>query len=91
MVNFTSHEAYKDQTCIVEPAEFDQLKRRSCIETGNPILRPASEFKRLVDSGLLRMLPSITPALLEKIRRGAATTDRIALEHQELLKDQGVI
>lgn len=91
IVNVTSHKPHHDQTCLLEAGEHPWLKWRSCIMYEGARVTSIADCDRVIKSGHVEFREPVSPELLQRIRDGAATTDRISLAHQRLLVDQGLI
>ncbi len=92
VVNWTSWEAYKEQTCVLEAGDHARNKKRSCV------YYIGAEIRRLTSLQLAEAATDITveqgplaAAILQKIREGAAKSDNILKAGPALLRAQGFI
>lgn len=91
MVNFTSHAHFKDQSCILDVGDHDFIKHKTCVNYSDPKIVTKKQLESLVQSGLLQNRKNVGMAILNRILDGAAATDRISFEAEEILVEQGII
>ena len=94
LVGLTTWEDYKDDSCILEPADWPELsflRHRSCIDYRHALCASEAEIETWVKSGRAQFRGSVTPALLDRARRGAQETRFLAMKYVLLLADQGLI
>lgn len=90
-VSFTSYDAGKDPTCVVEPAELTILDHRSCIYYRDVKVASVAALAAGCDKGLIQKRAPVPPGLLKRIRDGFSTTKDVEFKHIEFLLGQGVI
>jgi len=94
LVGVTTWEEYKDDSCILEPADWpdlDFLKHRSCIDYRHAIAASEAEVEAWIKTKRARVREPASPRLLERVRQGAKETTYLAMKYQLLLNDQGLI
>ena len=91
VVNWTTHEEYKEQTCILEAGEHVNLTRRSCVYyIGAKIVRLDDlQYAELCNK--IHVTGTLPPDLLERIRKGAGQSDFILEGGPVLLREQGLL
>jgi hypothetical protein len=87
--NFTS--SLQDQSCIVEPSEYEELSRRSCIYYRDARLVPFEKLVKAGDAGLLSWGRPVPEPVLTKIHKGAVETEYIKQECREVLRRQDLL
>jgi len=93
VVNFGTWEDYKDDACFLEvPPDRNPpyLTHTSCIEYERARHFTAAQLDYLLKQEIIRQQQSLPPDLFEKVRKGAAVTDRLPMEYEMMLEDQGL-
>ena len=91
VVNWTTHEAYKEQTCILEAGEYINLTRRSCVYYSGARIVRLDDLRYAELCNKLHVTGILSPELLERIRIGAGRSDFILEGGPILLREQGLI
>jgi hypothetical protein len=91
VVNWTTYEAYKEQTCILEAGEHICITRRSCVYyIGARIERlSALQYAELCNNILVR--GKLDDQVLQRIREGADKSDNMLKAGPSLLREQGFL
>ena len=91
VVNLTSWKPGKDSTCIIPGDAHPRIKNRSCIPYHFAKMMSLSDLERLFGAGLIRLCSALQPELVKKILKGAAATDDMPTDCQDVLHQQGLI
>ena len=91
IVNLTSWKSDRDQSCTLEAGEHPFIKHKTCVNYRESRLVDTADLDRAVQRGSLKKREQISPALLDRIRKGAARSEFIPLRNHQLLLQQGLI
>jgi hypothetical protein len=91
LVSMTSYDAGKEDVCLIDAGEHPRVSHKTCICYKPARATSVANLDRLRDSGYLRMQEPVSAELLQRIRRGAALSRRIELEHLELMEEQELL
>ena len=91
IVNLTSWRADKDQSCTLEPGDHPYIKHRTCVNYPGSKMVAVRQCETLLASRKIVPHDPVEPALLDKIRESATQSPRMALDHAEILFDQGLV
>jgi hypothetical protein len=91
LVNFTTWRSYHDQACVLEGGEHPFVHHRTCVNYRDARLHSMAQLEALQQDGLIEPHERLTSELLRLIRNRAGDSHLIALEHYQLLEDQGLI
>jgi hypothetical protein len=91
LVNFTTWDENKDQTCIVGPERYHVLTVRSCLAYYGMKETTVAHLELAKKSDLLISRDGVSPDLLKAIREGAYLSDDTMPDHKRLLVAQGLI
>jgi hypothetical protein len=92
-VNFTSWQAHKDQSCVVEKGEHRSISKRSCVHyrKTTPHLITLAQYEQFVATRQLIPDDPVSPDLLQRVLQGAAMSRFLALGSRQILVNQGLI
>lgn len=90
IVNMTTDRGI-DPSCILNPGDHPFVNHRTCMRYDMARLETNAELDRHVASNVIRLQERVSAEILERIRQGAAATDRIAFGCKQVLIDQGLI
>jgi len=91
LVNLTSNRAWQDQSCIISAGEHPFVTRETIVFYRNAMIASNHDLDSQLASGAIQLHDPVSSPLLQRIRVGAAASARIALGHQDLLRQQGLI
>ena len=91
MVNFTKWREGKDQSCIVEPREYDPLTCKSVVQYAGAKECSAENLNTLLARTAFEMRPPVSEELLQRMRAGAGVSEFLAHAYRRLLADQGLL
>jgi len=91
LVNFTTLRADSDQACVLQPGEHPFVQHKTCVNYAGAKVVSKAAIDKLMKAGLLTAHASVSAALLKRIRDGAAASERMSLEHADMLIDQGLL
>lgn len=91
IVNLTSWRADKDQSCILTPEDHRYVKHKTCVNYPASKVVTKDQLQILLDTGRIVPYAPVDSSLLERIREGATQSPRMALDHAEILFDQGLV
>ena len=90
-VNATSQRSDKDQSCVIHAGEHSVITKESVILYAGARIVTESQLLAAVSAKLLKLKSATSPALLKKIRDGAAVTNMLPLAAKRTLQSQGII
>jgi len=94
LVNVTTWESWKDDTCIIEPKECEScpfIKHTSCVDYRRAKIESSEKIEKMVADGLIKRQSKTHPQLLMKIRKGAQVSAFLPNKCQLFLADQGLL
>ena len=91
LVNMTTLRPYSDTGCIIEVDEHSFVTKQTCIEYQHAVVTTLYQLGRTINSGAYVEKDPVSEDLLQRIRLGAAESERIQLGVLEILKEQGVL
>jgi hypothetical protein len=91
LVSLTTTAPHKERACVVQAGEHSWVRHETCVAYNHAKLVTLKQLHDWKDAGHLRTQDPLTPALLERIRRGAADSVDLPLELAVLLSDQGLL
>ena len=91
LVSMTTYDVDKEDVCLIEAGEHPKVKHKTCICYKPARATSLANLNRLRDSGYIEMQEPVSADLLQRIRRGAALSRRIELEHLELMEEQELL
>ncbi len=91
VVNWTTHEAYKEQTCILEAGEHACITRRSCVYYIGAKIERLASLQLAEAANNIEVKGTLDPVVLQKIREGAGKSDNILKDGPLLLKSLGFL
>src|SRR5262249_28006231 len=91
LVSMTSYDVDKEDVCLIDAGEHPKVKHKTCICDKPARVTSLENLDRLRGSGYLQMQEPVSADLLQRIRRGAALSRRIELEHLELMEEQELL
>lgn len=80
-----------DQSCVLMPGDHPFVLHRTLIRYDKARIETNRTLEWLIASGAASRQDPLCPDVLEKVRRGAATTDAIPLGCKQVLIRQGII
>ena len=91
IVNFTTRRKDSDSACILQAGEHPFVHHPTCVNYAGAKVVSEAEIRTLLQKGLLSSHSAISAALLKRIRDGAAASERMSLDHADILIEQGLI
>ncbi len=91
LVSMTSYDVDKEEVCLIDAGDHPNVKHKTCICYKPARATSLENLDRLRGSGYLQMQEPVSADLLQRIRRGAALSRRIELEHLELMEEQELL
>jgi hypothetical protein len=89
IANFTEWLAWKDQTCVVEPAEFPGvLALKSCVHYFGCQVWTAGTFEDQIDQGRIQIAGRASDTLLARMRKGVIDSSRASYEAKDVILAQ---
>lgn len=89
--NFTTWQADKDQSCIVEAEEHSFLRVRSCVDYRREKRISQAQYEQCLKSGDLVPRDPVSAALMKRILQGAANSPFLSLGNRQILVNQSLI
>lgn len=97
-VNFTSldgssfaNDPYNDPACVIAPGEHPFIVNHSCVYYAGAQSSSIAALERLRSRRELRFGEKVCPALLQRMRQGAAISQHILPVYCDILVDQGLV
>lgn len=90
-VNFTSYDPHEDQTVVLGIGDHPFITNRTCVSYSRARIATDAQLEWLKAAGRIVLHDPVSPELLQRLREGAATSNRAKTEHQELLREQGLV
>jgi len=87
----TSYDVDKEDVCLIEAGEHPRVKHKTCVNYRLTRFATLEQLDRLRDTGYFRMRESVSEAILRRIRRGVAMSQRIGHEHIVLMNEQDLL
>ena len=91
IVNFTTLRDGSDRSCIVKRGEHHYIQHDTCVSYVGAKVVSAAKLDQLSAAKLLQNNVAVSPELLARIRLGAADSERMSMDHAELLIQQGLL
>jgi len=91
IVNFTTRRKDSDPACVLQAGEHPFVHHPTCVNYAGAKIVSVAQIQTLLQKGLLSGHTAISAALLKRIRDGAAASERMSLDHADILIEQGVI
>lgn len=91
IVNFTTLRQDSDTACVLQAGEHPFVKHATCVNYAGAKVVSEANLTALLQAGYLRHHASVSATLLQRLREGAALSTRMALDHADILIDQGLI
>ncbi len=91
IVNFTTLRSDSDRACVLNAGEHPFVKHPTCVNYRGAKVVSRAQIDTLLQKGLLTNHAAVSSALLQRMREGAADSERMTLEHADILIEQGLI
>ncbi len=91
IVNFTSLRADSETACVLAVGEHPFVQHATCVNYRGAKVVSAIDIQMLLNAGSLQAHASVSAAILQRIRDGAANSVRMSLEHADILIKQKLI
>jgi hypothetical protein len=91
VVNFTTRRKDSDPACILQAGEHPFVHHETCVNYAGAKVVTGAQIQKLLQKGLLTNHAALSAALLKRIRDGAAASERMSLDHADILIDQGLL
>jgi hypothetical protein len=91
IVNFTTRRKDSDPACILQAGEHPFVKHETCVNYAGAKVVSAAAIQSLLQKGLLSNHAVLSATLLKRIRDGAGASERMSLDHAEILIEQGLL
>jgi hypothetical protein len=91
LVSLTTATALKEQICLLEVGDHPWIRHKTCAYYEYPKVVSLATLYKLKDTGQLDLREPLSPAVLERMREGAALSTRMPLAMAEILIEQGLI
>jgi hypothetical protein len=93
LANFSTWDDGKNDACFLEPPpdrDLPYLRHASCIEYERARRSTLAELEFLLKKRIIRAVGVLPEDIFEEVLKGAAVTDRLPMEYEMLLEDQGI-
>jgi len=90
IINMTTDRGI-DRSCILSPGDHSFVEHQTCMRYDMARIVSGADLERHVSSNVIRLQEQVSTAILERIRQGAAVTDRIPFGCKQVLIEQGLI
>jgi hypothetical protein len=91
IVNLTSWDKLKDQSCVLGPEDHAWISHKTCVRYQDAKCVAESKLDELFAAGLLARHDDATDDLLRKVLLGAGTTEALPNKCRRVLIDQILI
>ena len=91
IVSLTTLGDWKDQSCVLRPADHPWIKHETCVSYRDAKCVPESKLDELLKSNQLKPLAAASDELIGKILEGAERTDELPLRCVDVLAKQNLI
>jgi len=91
IVNFTTRRKDSDPACILQAGEHPFVHHETCVNYAGAKVVSGAQIQTLLQRGLLSSHIALSDALLKRIRDGVAASERMSLDHADILIEQGLI
>lgn len=91
IVNLTSWRSDRERVCVLNPGDHPFVTRKTCVNYRESRLIRAHQLEHPLRTGALVTDNPFDAEVLQRIREGAAQSERIPLQNAELLRQQGLI
>ena len=91
IVNFTTRRKDSDVACILQAGEHPFVQHETCVNYGQAKVVSVAQIEALLRKGLLSHHAAVSTKLLKRIRDGAGASERMALDHADILIKQGLL
>ena len=88
IVNFTTRRKDSDPACILQAGEHPFVHHETCVNYAGAKVVTGAQIQKLLKKGLLTNHAALSAALLKRIRDGAAASERMSLDHADILIEQ---
>jgi len=91
IVNLTSHDADKDDACILDAGDHPWIRHRTCVRYMDARIASEAALDGLIAAGSLRPQARASDDLLGRILAGAQVSAFLPGRHRRILQDQDLI
>ena len=91
IVNFTTLRADSDRACTLQAGEHPFVKHATCVNYAGAKVVSKAQIDTLMNNDLLSAHAPVSAGLLQRMREGAAASERMSLDHADILIEQGLI
>jgi hypothetical protein len=91
VVNFTENRRWQDKSCVIVVGDHPAIYKETCVYYAKAQLCTNVDLDTSLASGQIVIDEPTSELLLERIRLGAAKSDRLAFRFKNLLIAQGLI
>jgi hypothetical protein len=91
IVNFTTWRSDSDPACILQASEHPFVHHETCVNYAGAKVVSVAQLTTLLQAGKMVNHAPVSNALLKRIRDGAGDSTRMAMDHANILIDQGLL
>jgi hypothetical protein len=91
IVNLTTVDARKETVCVLHVGDHPWVRHESCVNYADAVVTSDAKLLPAKDAGAIRLQDPVSAAVLQRMREGAMNSTRIALDHAEILINQGLV
>jgi hypothetical protein len=91
IVNFSTRRADSDPGCVLQPGEHPFLQHETCVNYAGAKVVSFAQITTLLQAGKMSSHAAVSPILLKRVRDGAADSTQMAMDHANILIDQGLL
>jgi hypothetical protein len=85
IVNLTSFGPRQEDACILDRGEHPFITHKTCVNYGDSQITTLEKLHAAKDGGAIRLRESLTPAVLKKVVHGVLVSERMKLDHANIL------
>jgi hypothetical protein len=91
IVNFTTLQPIHESCCLVNAGEHPFVHHQTCVNYAASKVTTDQKLELARARGLLTMHQDLSPQLLQRIRESAMESQRLKLDHAQILANQGLV
>jgi hypothetical protein len=91
LVNLTSYDSRKERACILMPGDHEWVCKETCVNYQDAVVTSSGLLDDARIGGAIRLLSPLTGRILQKVRNGVLDSERMSLDHANIVIDQGLV
>jgi hypothetical protein len=91
LVNLTTYDSRKERACILTPGDHDWVRKETCVNYHDAVVTSSGLLDDARIGGAIRLQSPLTDRILQKVRNGVLDSERMSLDHANIVIDQGLV